>query len=229
MAAGHTHIEIDQRDVDVPLSSLGEEQARALGQWFAKMPQEQRPDLVLTSPYVRAYRTGQIICEVGGLDPSASSFVVDERLREKEFGILDRLTTRGIEAHFPDQYEFRRLLGKFYHRPPGGESWCDVILRLRSLNDTLTRNYRGDRVLIVTHQVVVNCLRYLFERLDESRILAIDRTADVPNCSLTSYVFDPRAGKQGKLVLDLVNFVLPLEQAGTPLTVAADQPATAKP
>jgi probable phosphoglycerate mutase len=52
-----------------------------------------------------------------------SKFCIDERLREKEFGILDRLTRAGIEEQFPDQAEFRRLLGKFYHRPPGGESW----------------------------------------------------------------------------------------------------------
>jgi hypothetical protein len=30
----------------------------------------------------------------------------------------------------PEQAEMRTRLGKFYHRPPSGESWCDVILRL---------------------------------------------------------------------------------------------------
>ena len=30
-------------------------------------------------------------------------------------------------------------VGKFYFRPPGGESWCDVILRLRSLIEMITR------------------------------------------------------------------------------------------
>jgi hypothetical protein len=74
-------------------------------------------------------------------------------------------------------------VGKFYFRPPGGESWCDVILRLRSFLDMLTREYRGDRVLVVAHQVIVNCLRYLLERLDEERILAIDRLGDVPTAA----------------------------------------------
>jgi len=46
------------------------------------------------------------------------SLVVDERFREKEFGILDRLTAVGVEDIFPEQAEFRRLLGKFYHRRP---------------------------------------------------------------------------------------------------------------
>ena len=60
---------------------------------------------------------------------------LDERLREKEFGVLDRLTREGIAELYSQQAEFRRVLGKFYHRPPAGESWCDVILRLRSALD----------------------------------------------------------------------------------------------
>src|SRR3546814_4463817 len=73
-----------------------------------------------------------------------------ERLREKEFGILDGLTFTGIDNIFPDQARFRQLLGKFYHRPPGGESWCDVILRLRSVLDTISLHYAGRRVMIFT-------------------------------------------------------------------------------
>ena len=46
-------------------------------------------------------------------------------------------------------------------------------------------------MLIVAHQVIVNCMRYLLERLDEAQILTIDRRADVPNCGVTSYEFDP--------------------------------------
>jgi hypothetical protein len=33
----------------------------------------------------------------------------------------------------------RAFLGKFWHRPPGGESWADVALRLRTFLDTLGR------------------------------------------------------------------------------------------
>ena len=92
----------------------------------------------------------------------------DERLREKEFGLLDRLTHTGILERFPEQAELRRVLGKFYYRPPGGESWTDVILRLRSLVETLTREHAGQRVAIVTHQVIVLCFRYLLEKLKVS-------------------------------------------------------------
>ena len=121
--AGHGRIAIDMRDVDVPLSPLGEEQATALGRWFAAMPAAERPEVVLTSPYVRTHETATLIREACGLAPGAPAFVIDERLREKEFGILDRLTTVGIRDFHPDQAEFRKILGKFYHRPPGGERW----------------------------------------------------------------------------------------------------------
>jgi broad specificity phosphatase PhoE len=226
-AAAGLLIDIAERDMDVPLSPLGIEQAAALGDWFAAMPADQRPNVVLHSPYVRAAETARIILE--RIDaPSLLAVQVDERLREKEFGILDRLTVLGIKHKYPELFEQRQHVGKFYFRPPGGESWCDVILRLRSVLDTITREYCKERVLIVGHQVTVNCFRYLFERLDERRILDFDRAADVPNCSVTSYSFDGAQGKHGKLVLKLSSFVAPLEEAGTPVTVQKDVPAAPK-
>jgi broad specificity phosphatase PhoE len=226
-AASQFLIDIAERDMDVPLSELGERQAAALAGWFAGLPPEERPNVVLFSPYVRARETAQAI--VGGLPrEDLLTVATDERLREKEFGIIDRLTPLGIADKFPELHEQRRHVGKFYFRPPGGESWCDVILRLRNMLETITREYRGERVLIVGHQVIVNCFRYLLERMDEDAILAIDRAADVPNCSVTSYRFDPDAGKRGKLVLDLENFVAPLTSTGTPVTKSKDQPAAPK-
>lgn len=215
-------IDIAERDVDVPLSPRGEEQACALGHWFAAMPEDERPEVVLTSPYIRARRTADIMRDCGGFSPEASRPVPDERLREKEFGILDRLTRAGIEAQFPEQAEFRRLLGKFYHRPPGGESWCDVILRLRSALDTLSLHHAGQRVLIVSHQVVVLCLRYLLEELTEEEILAIDRAGDVANCGVTEYRFDPHGGLNGCLRLHRYNVTAPLEQEGAEVTREPD-------
>jgi 2,3-bisphosphoglycerate-dependent phosphoglycerate mutase len=221
-AAGLALIDIADRDVDVPLSALGEEQSRALGRWFVGLPAGERPNVVLTSPYLRARRTAELVEEAGGLCAEQSSFVVDERLREKEFGVLDRLTRTGIERHHPDQAEFRRILGKFYHRPPGGESWCDVILRLRSALDTISLHHSGCRVLIVGHQVVVLCLRYLLEAMTEDEILGIDAEADVANCSITEYGFDPGKGTGGELALRSYNFVAPLEDAGAPVTSEPD-------
>ncbi len=228
-AAGHPMIDIPMRDVDVPLSELGEQQAGALGRWFAAMPSEARPTIVLSSPYLRARETARHALEAAGMHVDDQvSFVMDERLREKEFGVLDRLTKHGVRQKYPEQAEIRSVLGKFYHRPPGGESWCDVILRLRSVIDTITRDYRSERVLVVSHQVVVSCFRYLLERMSEEEIMAIDREKDIANCSVTSYEFDPDLGRKGKLALRLFNFVAPLEEAGTTVTRKPDAPVATK-
>lgn len=227
-AAGHPVIDIPFRDVDVPLSQLGERQAVALGRWFANMTTEERPSVVLASPYVRARGTAALALKAAGIEREEVTYIVDERLREKEFGIFDRLTKFGIRQKYPEQAEARTILGKFYHRPPGGESWCDVILRLRSVIDSITRDYRRERVLIISHQVVVNCFRYLFERMTEEQILTQDREVEIANCSVTSYEFDPTLGKRGKLAPRLVNFVAPLEAAGEEITTKPDAPVAKK-
>ena len=226
-AAGEVWINVEFRDIDTPLSSLGMEQSAALGRWFGALPERERPQVVLCSPYVRARETARLLMQEAGLRSGHEVRLrVDERLREKEFGILDRLTKHGIRQKYPELHEQRTHVGKFYFRPPGGESWCDVILRLRSLTEMVTREHAGERVLVVAHQVIVNCMRYLLENLDESQILEIDRMGDVPNCSVTSYVPSPDTRN---LQVQLVNFVAPLLQAGAPVTVEPDAPAAAKP
>jgi 2,3-bisphosphoglycerate-dependent phosphoglycerate mutase len=228
LASGSHEIDVATRDVDVPLSPRGERQAAALGRWWGALPAIEQPTVILTSPYERAFRTALMIRQTAGFDPSTVPTVVDERLREKEFGILDRLTRHGIRARYPEQAELRRSLGKFYHRPPGGESWCDVILRLRAVVDTVTRDYSRERVLVVCHSVVVLCFRYLLEHMTESEILAIDRSAEVANCSVTAYVFDRSRGKHGGMALREFNFVAPLEEEGAPVTVEPDAGSLAR-
>jgi len=220
-AARSDVIDIAERDVDVPLSELGHRQAAALGRWFAEQPHDECPTSVFISPYLRARETVRHIDEEGGLRRGAHCFV-DERLREKEFGLLDRLTRSGILKRYPEQAEIRERVGKFYYRPPAGESWTDVILRLRSFADTISLHHSGpeSRVLVVAHQVVVLCMRYLIESLDEAGILAIDSAADVANCSVTEYALD---GSDLKLVR--YNFTAPLEREGAAVTAEPDAPA----
>lgn len=219
--AGLDRIELTTRDVDVPLSATGVEQAQALGRWFNEARMAERPNVLLASPYVRAVQTAQHFRDAGGAEKD-EKICIDERLREKEFGILDGLTTQGIRSAYPEQAEFRSILGKFYHRSPGGESWCDVILRLRSLLDTISLHYKGQRVMIVAHQVVVLCFRYILENLNEGEILAIDKQADVANCGVTEYRFAPEAGKDGNLSLTGYNLTAPLEQSQAEVTSAPD-------
>jgi broad specificity phosphatase PhoE len=221
----HT-IDVVGRDIDVPLSALGERQSRALGRWIGELGAEQQPTAVLTSPYRRARQTAELLLNESGLSQRKVPLLLDERLREKEFGSLNRFTKVGIVAKFPHEAALRAEVGKFYYRPPAGESWCDVLLRLRSVLDHVQLRYPDERVLIVAHQVIVLCFRYLIEELDEDRILAIDRERDVANCAVTSFRLGTDQQGRSKLELHKYNFVAPLEEAGQPVTTKPDRPPT---
>ncbi|HRH45634.1 MAG TPA: histidine phosphatase family protein [Pyrinomonadaceae bacterium] len=195
-------IETPHREPDVPLSELGKEQAKRLGKWFAA--QTEKPTIIYTSPYIRAMETTQILAESAGFERNDITIKLDERLRERELGVFDCLTKDGAMLKYPDLCGLRERWGKFYFRPPGGESWADVVLRLRSFIETNLSKLNNENVLIVTHEVVVRCFRYILEHLNEPEILAIDAASDVENGAVTSYEFD---ADRNKLTLKLDNYL----------------------
>jgi broad specificity phosphatase PhoE len=196
--AGAGRLELDVRDPDVPLSDTGRAQAEALGRWLAALPEDERPTAVLSSPFLRALTTAQLATE--GLGVRVRT---DERLRERDFGAFDGMTGAGIREQFPDEAGRRDLLGKFYYRPPGGESWADVALRIRSLLATESLRHDCDRLLVVAHQAVIMVFRYVLEELTEQELLSVDRDEQVANCSVTRY----EAEDDGELRLVAFNLV----------------------
>ncbi|MEW1953197.1 histidine phosphatase family protein [Terrabacter sp. NPDC080008] len=177
---GQGRLQLDTRDPDTPLSERGERQAHELARHVATSGPH--PDVVLSSPYARAAMTARIVCSALDLEP-----LLDERLRERDLGIFDGLTGLGIRKHHPEEAERRARLGKFYYRPPGGESWTDVALRVRDVLRDLAQLYAGRRVWVFTHQAVIMSFRLALERLDEATLLDVDRTQPLANCSLTRY------------------------------------------
>jgi broad specificity phosphatase PhoE len=180
--SGAGRLELDIRDPDVPLSDTGRSQAETLGEYLASLPEDQRPTAVLSSPFARALTTAQLATK--GLDVRVRT---DERLRERDFGAFDGMTGAGIREQYPDEAGRRDLLGKFYYRPPGGESWADVALRIRSLLATEALRHDCDRLLVVAHQAVIMVFRYVLEELTEQELLAVDKEEQVANASVTRY------------------------------------------
>ena len=180
-------LDLDIRDPDVPLSALGVRQARALGACWAQRPSAALATRVVSSPYERALRTATLAVEAAGWDVVVER---DERLRERDLGMLDGFTSVGIEARFPDEARRRARLGKFYYRPPGGESWADVAGRVRTVLEAY-QPHDGERLLVVSHQAVLTLFRYVLEALDEQQVLEIDRGAPVPNTAMTVYTGGP--------------------------------------
>jgi broad specificity phosphatase PhoE len=189
--AGHLEIPLPFRDMDTPLTAKGQAQAEALGGWFKD---QVKPDVILASPYVRTRQTTDAFCAQLG-ETNQPTLRFDERLRERERGVFDGLTKKGVMERLRYEHDKREFLGKFYHRAPGGESWCDVVQRLRAVVDRVLIQHAGQRVMIISHEVVIYCLRYILEDMDEAQILAVDTASDIANCGVTDYALDPTTGR----------------------------------
>ena len=205
-------IDIPERDADVPLSGTGREQAEAVGRWLAGLPGDERPELAVVSPYLRTRQTAELALAGTGI-----ASVVDERLRDRELGILDLLTGRGVEARLPGEAARRRRLGKFYYRPPGGESWADVLLRLRALLRELHDDHPGGRILLFGHEATVLLVRYLCERLSEAELMTVARSTTIANTSISSW-----RRVDGQFRPELFNHVEHLRREGAPPTKQED-------
>lgn len=170
------------RDPDSPLTELGREQAAQAGRRLAG---ELGGAAVWVSPYVRTTETARILLEAAHCSAAPRC---DERLRDRELGIIAGLTWTGVKARFPDEAERMRALGKFYYRPPGGEAWTDLALRLRSfLADAMTAD-APSTALVVTHDAPIMVLRYVLEELSEAELVEFESTAPPGNASVTRLV-----------------------------------------
>lgn len=209
---GSPVIDLRIRDADVELSPVGREQAEALGTWLRSNGSS--IDEYWVSPYRRARQTLSIALADA---PAAAQALVDERVRDRELGILDLLTWKGVEELHPEEAARRRHLGKFYHRPPGGESWADVALRLRSfLGEALDRP--GPTALLVAHDAVIMLVLSVLLPLDEAKLLAFAATHTVRNASVTELVRDDDGWR-----LVAFSAVDHLESEGADVTVHAGE------
>ena len=207
--AGSELLDLETRDADTPLSPVGDEQAAAVGRWMASLPDDQRPDVVLCSPYVRAASTAR--AATAGLEVRTTT---DERLRERDLGWFDGMTGVGIRARYPEEAARRSKVGKFYYRPPGGESWTDVVLRVRSLLTDIRAEYDDGCVWVFSHQAVIMAFRYLLENMDEKTVLEIDSSTPMANCAVTTYV----RSDEGALTLERYGDTSAVDASAAPTT-----------
>ncbi len=210
-AADAEVIEVGARDADVELSPTGIEQATALGRGLAPLLADDVPTLLWSSTYLRAQQTAHLSLEAAELDLPVR---LDERLRDRELGVLDLLTWKGVVNRFPGEAERRQWLGKFYHRPPGGESWADVVLRVRSFLVDLSALPAATRVVIFCHDALVLTFRYVCEGLTEAEVLEIGSETPVKNVSITRL----NRSAEGGWLLTSFNDVGHLESSPAPVT-----------
>ncbi len=116
----HAHAEQGEPDELRPLSERGREEARALSQQLAG--HDTPPELVLTSPLLRARQTAEQIAQASGAE-----LVVDERLAPGATAEILQKTLEGREGpvavvgHQPDFSEIAfELTGEDPGFPTGG-------------------------------------------------------------------------------------------------------------
>src|SRR5262245_38220710 len=113
---GETEWNRDERiqgQKDIPLSPIGEKQARLLGLRLKKVLCQ----AVYSSDLSRTRRTAEIALEGRSLP-----IVFTPALRERDFGRWEGLTWDQIQREFPAQAEQSRRDG-VSHEVPGGETW----------------------------------------------------------------------------------------------------------
>ncbi|MGV9548306.1 histidine phosphatase family protein [Streptomyces ardesiacus] len=173
------------RDRDVPLSERGAVQAHALGDWLAAQAPEAGPDLVVCSPYTRALQTWEAMAaRAAGLGGPQLEVLVDERLRDREMGVFELHPPAALRARAPQEAARRELLGEWCYRPPGGEAFTDVAVRVGQFVHDLGRAAPGRRVLVVAHDGVVIALRHVLAGIGA---IAPEDLPPVPNASVSHW------------------------------------------
>lgn len=116
-------------------------------------------------------------------------------LRERDTGYTYDMTTAEATSTFPWLQDYFDTYGSLFGRPPGGESMADVAKRAYLFLSMLFRERAGARVLVVTHGGTLRMFRMLLERWTWEEAEDRFSTESIPQCSVTTYRFDPAAAR----------------------------------
>jgi probable phosphoglycerate mutase len=127
---------------DLPMSPAGEAQVRELA---ARLRLRAIPDAIYCSDLSRSLRTAELLA-----DESAIPIRVRPALREIEMGDWQGLSRREIAERRPEDYAARgRDIANF--RPPGGESFADLVERVLPCWRELVEDRQTQVVAIAGH------------------------------------------------------------------------------
>ncbi len=193
-------------DRDTKLTDLGIQQAIATGKGL-ESDIEQKPDIIVVSPYFRAKETLRLMqkhCPLLQDVPEVS----EDRVRELDHGLaLLYNNWRVFFTLYPDQKALCDLLGPHDYRWPNGENILDVQIRTRGWFDKLIRDYAGLNVFVVTHHLTILAIRGLQNGWSDKHFIHQDEHNKPANCGVTLYKCHDDLGKNGKLMEERYNKV----------------------
>ena len=123
------------------LSSVGQAQIQALGQWMKNVPF----DHIYSSDSLRAKQTAEAITQFSGHE-----LKIDLRLREKNLGVFEGLTSEEARKLHPEVFSLFKTAGSKYVIDEG-ESTQQLQDRALEIVDEIRIKHLEERVLVVTH------------------------------------------------------------------------------
>lgn len=176
------------------LSQKGREQALIAGKWLVDEFYDSSIgfDRFIVSEYVRAMETAAL------LDLPNAIWFRNFYLTERDWGDMESCPDSERAGKFGDALRMRKI-EPFFWRPPNGESFAELCLRLDRVLQTLHREDSEKRVIIVCHGEVMRCFRVLLERMPQQRFkelyLSKEKEDGVYNCEVLHYTRrDPETG-----------------------------------
>jgi NAD+ kinase len=176
------------------LSKKGQGQATIAGKWLREefFADGEGFDRYITSEYTRAMETSAL------LDLPNATWYRNFYLTERDWGELDSFPEGAKEERFGDVLRMRSI-EPFFWRPPNGESFAELCLRLDRVLQTLHRECSDMRVIVVCHAEVMLAFRVLIERMSQQRFkelrLSSNKEDKIHNCEVLHYTRrDPQTG-----------------------------------
>jgi len=123
------------------LSSVGQAQIQALGQWMKIVPF----DHIYSSDSLRAKQTAEAITQFSGHE-----LKIDLRLREKNLGVFEGLTSEEARERHPEVFRLFKTAGSKYVIDEG-ESTQQLQDRALEIVDEIRIKHPEEHVLLVTH------------------------------------------------------------------------------
>ena len=129
---------------DLPLTELGREQARQLGEGIKAAGL--KFDVVLSSPLIRAYETAVIAANIAGLpDP-----IVYENIIERNLGDMAGVPISKIEELCAPNI-LKTEIVTYFLLAPGAETFEEMLIRGREVIRDMRDRFSGKKVLLVCH------------------------------------------------------------------------------
>lgn len=125
----------------------------------------------------------------GRLDLAHAEWLVDTRITERDWGELDRMKEEERHEKFGEALKMRTV-EPFFWAPPNGESFNDLILRVRDFIASVAR-LQLENVLVVCHGEVMKAFRIVFHKLTPTEYAEMEFLKDslkrIHNCQVDHY------------------------------------------